>query len=252
MPRSSYESYYELLQKDYELIKRPDTQVVIRDVPTGLPSPELVSYYGLRQANDREILKSMLQAERKGFDAVAGACFSDGAIRAAGNLMNIPVVGPGETSMYLARMMGVRFAIITSDPTPETEHYIDVLGMRAFVIGSRPVRCLTLDPTSFFNCLGGDYGPAVENFEELGQSCIEDGADVLLAGCGLLSPMLTASDVREIDGVPIIDPMQVALKFAEMMVDFRAAGMSAISARGLFLKPSSEDIELALKSLGLV
>ncbi len=89
MPRSSYTSYYELLEKDYDLIKRPDTEAVIRDVPTGLPDPELVSYFGLRQANDREILKSMFQAEREGFDGVAGACFSDGAIRAAGSLRGV-------------------------------------------------------------------------------------------------------------------------------------------------------------------
>jgi len=252
MPRSSYESYYNMLEKDYELIKRADTEVVVKDVPTGLPDPELVSYFGLRQANDREILKSMLQAEREGFDAVAGACFSDGAIRAAGSLMNIPVVGPGETSMYLARMMGVRFAIITSDPPPETEHYIDTLNMRSFVISNRPVRSLTLDSSAFLDCLADDYAPAAENFKEVAQGCLEDGADVLITGCGLLSPMLTLSNVRDIDGVPVIDPTQVALKFAEMMVDFKAAGMPVISQKGYFSRPNEEGIVKAAKSLGLI
>ena len=252
MPRSSYEIYYGLLEKDYELIKRADTEVLIKDVPTGLQDPELVSYFGLRQANDSEILKNMLQAERQGFDAVAGACFSDGAIRAAGSLMNIPVVGPGETSMYLARMMGVRFAIITSDPPPETEHYIDALNMRSSVISNRPVRSLTLDSSAFLGCLAGNYGPAVENFKEVAQGCMEDGAEVLIAGCGLLSPMLTLSNTKEMDGVPVIDPMQVALKFAEMMVDFKAAGMPVISRKGLFSRPNEEGILKAAKSLGLV
>jgi len=252
MPRSLYGPYYEMLEKDYDLIKGVDTEVVVKDVPTGLPVPELVSYFGLRQANDREILKTMLQAEREGFDAVAGACFSDGAIRAAGSLMNIPVVGPGETSMFLARMMGMRFAIITSDPPPETEHYIDRLNMRSHVIGNRAVRSLTLDPSIFVECLAGDFGPAVGNFKEIARGCLEDGADVLIAGCGLLSPMLTLSNVRDIDGAPVIDPMQVGLKFAEMMVDFKAAGMSPVSRRGFFLKPNSRDLLNAAKSLGLV
>lgn len=252
MPRSSYESYYELLQKDYNLIKRADTETVIKDVPTGLRSPDLVPYFGLRQANDREILKAMLQAEKEGFDAVAGACFGDGAIQAAGNLMDIPVVGPGHTSMLLARMMGVRFAIITSDPTPETEHLVDLYNMRSDVISYRPVRCLTIDSSTFLNCLGGDYRPVIENFKEVAQGCIEDGADVLIPGCGLLSPMLTVSNVRDLDGVPIIDPMQVALKFAEMMVDFERAGMPVLSSKGLFLKANREDMQNAFKSLGLL
>lgn len=252
MPPSSYKSYYELLQKDYELVKRADTETVINDVPTGLPNPDLVTYFGLRQANAREILKTMLQAEKEGFDAVAGACFGDGAIQAAGNLMDIPVVGAGQTSMLLARMMGVRFAIITSDPTPETEHLVDSYNMMSSAIGYQPVRCLTLDSSTFFNCLGGDYGPVIENFREVAQGCIKDGADVLIPGCGLLSPMLTVNNVREIDGVPIIDPMQVSLKFAEMMADFRAAGMPVISHKGLFLKASKEDIQNTCKSLGLI
>lgn len=252
MPRSSYESYHELLQKDYDLVKRADTEVVIKDVPSGLQGPDLVTYLGLREANNREILKTMLQAEREGFDAVAGACFGDGAIRAAGNLMNIPVVGPGHTSMLLARMMGVHFAIITSDPTPETEALLDLYNMRSAVITCRPVRRLTLDLTTFLDCLNGDYAPAIENFRKVARGCIEDGADVLIPGCGLLSPMLTLSDVRDIDGVPIIDPMQVSLKFAEMMVDFKAGGMPPISHKGLFLKASREDIRNGCKSLGLM
>lgn len=252
MPRSSYESYYELLQKDYELIKRVDTEVVIKDVPTGLRSPDLVSYIGLRQANDRELLKAMLQAEEEGFSAVAGACFTDGAISAAGNLLDIPVVGPGRASMLLATMMGVRFAIITTGPTPQTECMVDSYNMRPSVISCRPVRCLTLDSAAFLNCLGGGYHPAVENFREVAQGCIEDGADVLIPGCGLLSPMLTVSNVRDIDGVPIIDPMQVALKFAEMMVDLKAAGTPVLSSKGFFLKARKEDIQDVRTLLGLV
>ena len=166
--------------------------------------------------------------------------------------MNIPVVGPGETSMYLARMMGVRFAIITSDPPPETEYYIDTLNMRSSVISNRPVRSLTLDSSAFLGCLAGNYGPAVENFKEIAQGCMEDGAEVLIAGCGLLSPMLTLSNTKEMDGVPVIDPMQVALKFAEMMVDFKAAGMPVISRKGYFSRPNEEGILKAAKSLGLV
>ena len=38
MPRSSYESYYELLQKDYELVKRADTETVIKDEESLLPN----------------------------------------------------------------------------------------------------------------------------------------------------------------------------------------------------------------------
>ena len=255
MPFETFKPYYDLLQRDYDLVKRPDTETQIRDVPTGLSKPDLFSYFGLSLAQDREILKSMLRAEQEGFDAIAGACVFDGAIRAAGNLMNIPVVGPGETSMYLAKMMGEHFAIITSDPsfTFKIEHHMEQLGMRPFAIGYRPVRSLSLGPEKFFGCcLGTDYSPVIENFSQIARGCIQDGADVLIAGCGLMSPMFTVSNVRDIDGVPIIDPMLVSLKVAEMLVDFRAAGIPIISSKGLFMKATKGDIEEGCKALGLI
>ena len=53
-------------------------------------------------------------AEWDGFDAIAGDCCFDGAIKAASNLLNIPVVGPAESSMHLGSMMGEHFAVITA------------------------------------------------------------------------------------------------------------------------------------------
>jgi hypothetical protein len=101
-------------------------------------------------------------------------------------------------------------------------------------------------------CLEGEYDPVVEDFKKQAVGCLEDGADVLIAGCGLISPMLTVNAVREIEGAPVIDPMQVALKYTEMMIDFKAAGMPVISNRGLFVKPDKEGMQMAFKALSLI
>ena len=142
--RSPPSTAYELLQQDLDLVKRADTEIVIKDVPTGFQRLDLVCYLGLRQINEREILKSMLQAEQEGFDAVVGLCYFDAAVQAARNLMDIPVVGAAETSMYLARMMGNRFAVITVDPryVPIIEHHVEELSLSPSVISYRPVRLL--------------------------------------------------------------------------------------------------------------
>jgi len=239
MPEShpAYEPYYALLRAGYDTVKRPDTKVTVKDVPTGLAGPDEITYVGKRFLNDREILTSMLQAETEGYDAVAGACFFDGAVRAAQQMMTIPVVGPAQVSMQLAALLGTRFAAITSDPRwiPEMEAHISEVGMREHAIGYKPMRAITLAPDVFFGCLGGDYQPAVDNFAEIAEGCIDDGADVLIAGCGLLSPMLTAAGLHQISGVPVLDPMLVSLKYAEMLVDYRQSGMPVKSTAGLLL-----------------
>lgn len=250
LPRDEYAAYYQLLEDDLGLVKLADTEVSIRDVPTGLRSPELAVYFGLREANNHEVLRTMVQAENEGYDAVASLCYGDSAVKAAASLMDIPVVGPGECSMLLASMMGSRFAIVTTDPTPETERYVDLCGMRHRVLAGRPVRCLAMDGREFLACLGGDYGPAVESFGEVARGCVADGADVVIAGCGLLSPMLSMAGVHEINGVPVIDPVQASLKFAEMMVDLTRAGMPAVGRQGLYLRGGKAEMEAALNALG--
>ena len=239
MPEDSplYSAYYELLRKDYSSVKRPDTQVTVVDVADGLESPDEISYLGKRFLNDYAILRSMLLAEPQGYDAVAGACFFDGAIRAAQQMMSIPVVGPGQASMYLATTLGTKFATITSDARwiPDMEKHIEDLGLRGHAINHHPMRAITLAPDVFFGCLGGDFSPAVENFSEVARGCIADGADVLIAGCGLLSPMLSLGGLSTVDGVPVIDPMLASLKFAEMLVDYKRAGLPVKSTAGWLL-----------------
>ena len=53
------------------------------------------------------------------------------------------------------------------------------------------------------------------------QTIEEDRADVLVLGCGTLS--FRAAELQEIVGVPVINPLQVALRTAEMLV---ACGLS--------------------------
>ncbi len=200
MPEShpAYEPYYALLRADYDSVKRPDTEVTIKDVPTGLAAPDEITYVGKRFLNDRDILTTMLQAEAEGYDAIAGACFFDGAIRAAQQMMSIPVVGPAQASMQLAALIGTRFATITSDPRwiPEMEAHISEVGMREHAIGYKPMRAITLAPDIFFGCLGGDYQPAVDNFTQIAAGCIEDGADVLIAVAACSPPTPAAAGLR--------------------------------------------------------
>jgi allantoin racemase len=53
------------------------------------------------------------------------------------------------------------------------------------------------------------------------QTIEEDRADVLVLGCGTLS--FRAAELQEIVGVPVINPLQVALRTAELLV---ACGLS--------------------------
>jgi len=255
MPKDTYGGYYELLMQDYNLFKDEETEITVQDVPTGMKDGELISYLGFREVNDAETIKSMLRAELEGYDAVAGACYFEGGIKAVRNLLSIPVVGPAEAAMTLASIMGNSFAVVTSERAwiPAMEQHLKELGFRQSAICNKPVRSLTIAFKEFINHMkSGDFSPIIDNFSNISKKCMEDDAEIIIAGCGLMSPILTTNGIREIDGAPIIDPMIVSLKFAELMVKLSKAGVSVKSKRGLFDIPSNERRIRGLRELRLL
>src|SRR5215470_4871721 len=60
-----------------------------------------------------DFLRKAKEAEAARCDAVICDCFADPGVRAARELVNIPVIGPGEASMLLAASLGQKFSVIT-------------------------------------------------------------------------------------------------------------------------------------------
>ena len=213
---------------------RPDTEVLVRDVPTGYNDPAMVQFNGARAFSDLELLKSALRAPGEGCDGVSIACYFDPALHQARQLLDIPVTGLAESSMLLACMMGGRFAVITEfeGALPEMEQGIDRLNMRSRAISHKPVRALTLsdeekeatEQAILFKEEGMDIAPLLENFKKVARGCVEDGAEVIIAGCGNISPLLHKAGVTEVDGAAVIEPMAASVKFTEMLVDLKRAG----------------------------
>lgn len=252
MPKEVFGPYYDLLMQDYRRFKGPDTDIRIRDVPAGLTDPGLIGYYGFRALNDREIARAMITADSEGFDAIAGACYFDSGIKTASSLLPIPVVGAGESAMHLACMMGSKFAVITSEPDwiVEMSHHLVQLGFERHAIPHKPVRSLSLPMDKLISAMmGGDVGAVVDDFRAVADACLADGADVLIAGCGLISPMLSANGVNAVSGAPIVDPMISALKSAEMLVKLSASGMPVKSNCGLYRRPDDNTRRKGLSDL---
>lgn len=235
-----------------ERVKQPETEVSFQRLPAGVGLSTLsgFGYYGIRFLNDREVLRSVCRAQVEGYHGVVIACYFDPAVRAARQLLPLPVVGIAEASMLLASLMGLRFAVVTSDHryVEEMEETIRLFGMAARAIEVRPVRAINLGEGEFLGCLAGNFGPLVEGFTRAAQGCLQDGAQVLIAGCGLLSPALTQAGLRQVEGAPVIDPIIAGIKVAETLVDLGQAGFPTVSRRGFFQEVPPEVQEGARRS----
>jgi allantoin racemase len=259
LPRSDpeFSRYYDFVEKHYNLVKRKDTEIAIKDVPTSYGKMEWQQYTGMRFFKDAELLRSVLVAEQEGFDGVSIACFLDPTLAEARQLLNIPVTGLAEASMHMAYLMGSKFAIITKDINyaPVMEEQIANYGMAPKAIKRNPVRALTLPKAEvskveqgMFKGISANCDTVIENFREVADGCIKDGAEVLIMGCGLLSPILMQAGLVEVDGAAMVEPMHASLKLTEMLVDLYKAKIPFVSRKSMYLAVPREDIAELLKT----
>lgn len=249
LPTRDKEQFYELLKKDFQLAARSDTDVVIRPLLKGWhdtdnwhssASSERVKYF--RFLNDMETMEGMLQAEREGYDAIAIGCFWDPCLHEARGVLNIPVVGAAESSLLMARLLGTRFAVVTFRQEWIPSMTENLLSMGDKLTSNKPVRSLTI-PDAVFDEKYEKPELVIGNFKNVAKGCVDDGADVIIAGCNSLSALLSANGITEVFNAPIIDPIITTIKLAEVLVTLKQKGLSWVSRKGVYVRPSKIDMD---------
>jgi len=156
------------------------------------------------------LLKEIKRAEESGSDAVVIHCFGDVALRAARETVRIPVVCPGETSILFGLTLGRRITII-----PTSASFAESINRMVKEIGvdAKRVKVRSLDVP----VLSSDSEETLDKFLSVARRSIsEDEADVIILGCTGMSGL--AKDLASRLGIPVIDPLFLAIKTAELQV----------------------------------
>lgn len=163
------------------------------------------------------LMELAVELEREGFDAIVPGCFGDPGIDAVRELVSIPVVGPGAASMLVAAGLGHRFGIVTvlESVVRPLENLAALTGVAAKLAAVRHIGIPVLE-------LNKDRDRTFASLIEVSRRVIEDDrADVLILGCGTLS--FRSAELQQVLGVPVVNPLQAALRMAELLV---ASGLS--------------------------
>ncbi len=164
-----------------------------------------------------DTIAKIVEAERAGVDAVVIDCMGDPGLRPARETVRIPVLGPAQTAMHIAAMLGHRFSVVTimRRLRPSFENAAAVHGLSGRMASCRhidiPVLELEKDLAATQAVLIDEAQAAVE----------EDGAEAIIFGCtGLLGCANGVRDgllARGID-IPVIDPIPAAVNIAAALV----------------------------------
>jgi allantoin racemase len=154
-------------------------------------------------------------------------------LREVRSIVDIPVIGMGETCCHLATMFGQRFAIMLfiERMIPLYQEQVRNYGLAERCAG------VVAAGLRFQDVLAGYANPApvLDAFQDAARRVIKQtGADVIIPGEVPLNLLLARNGLTRVDDVPIIDGLASTMKMAELMVDLQKATGIRHSRQGWF------------------
>ena len=229
-------AYAEAMRTHIKKVVRPDTEVVMHGqlpgtYPSNYPGTDL-GYAALYHMHGSQWIIQALNAQRQKFDAYAMATLPNPLIREIRTLVDMPVIGYGESSMHMACMLGHRFGLLIfiDRMAPLFHEQIATYGLTSRCVGVKPVGFTFQAVLPAFT----DPTAVLERFHSSARALIADGADVIVPGEMPMNILLAKNGITQVDGVPVIDGLAVTMKLAECMVDLRQSVGMKQSRNGFF------------------
>lgn len=191
----------------------PDTQVETYQITVGPPSIECEYDEALAAAN---VLELCQKAEKEGFQAIFINCFGDPAVKAARELVNIPVFGGFEPATHFALGLADKISIVTVMPNVVSlmEGNVAKAHLDKRIVSIRNVNI----PVEELQ----DHEKLCQALVEQSKAAIEnDGAQAIVMGCTGFVDVAERikSDLLSFGyDVPVIEAAQSALKLCEVYV----------------------------------
>ena len=227
-------------KENLERVARPDTEFSFECLEDVFPLPYNTYVYNTLKCVNGAV-ERVIKGEQEGYDAAVISCMLDPGLMESRAIVDIPVTATFEASAHVASMMGKRFRVVSTDPMTVggiDMRLVDLYGVRQKVASLRWIGITACD-------LYPEITPTEEVAKktvEVSKRCVEeDQAEVIIPGCTIIGSLLTNyfdQDPVDLIGAPVIDPMIVAFKQAEMMAEMcKLAGYPAASRAGFYRKP---------------
>lgn len=247
-PIHRLDDYRNTLTKNLNDLKRPDVEIHINGVDDGSMDLHSNAVVAVNNFGAGGVLNKIMQADEQGYDAVAIGCFLDPAMQEAREVVSIPVIGLGETTMLMACMYGYKFSGIAFHE--KQAQYYD---RKAFEYGLAarhiPFGNLGIDFTQVQSAFTNPK-EMTENFLKESRRLAAEGAEVILAACATVNAIIRRENITEVDGALIMDCNAVLLKTAEAVAELHKSIGLTSSRKLLYQGPGKEAVDQWKKIYG--
>jgi allantoin racemase len=164
-----------------------------------------------------EVMKKAKALEKDGFDAIVNACILGPGSPQAAQIVDIPVLDPGEVAMHVASMLGHKFSLLVPGKSAVRGFQENV---KKYCMEDKIASILLTDisPASYTT----KEKETMQVILDLSQKTIEeDDAAVIVLGCGMLTGK--GKKLQQLlkeagHDVTVLQPVPLAIEFAKVLV----------------------------------
>lgn len=232
-------AYDAALRSHFKRVARADTEIVLHGMHPGTYRSnypgEDIRHASLQYLHSMQFFAAALQAQEEGFDAFAISTLPEPGLREIRGLLEIPVVGYGESAMLTSCMLGQKFGVLVfiQELGALLEDNVRRHGLQDRFAGARDVGFRFKDVLAAY----ADPTELIRRFQASARDLIAHGADVIIPGEAPLCVLLASHGVSSVDGVPVLDALSTWVKSAEALVDLRTQSGVRGCSRGYFHEP---------------
>lgn len=226
-PNSNVELTELLMESARKRVVSPNTELIPFSNPKG--SKHIDCTFGDYQSVWSFIRGIVAKVEEVKPDAVVIAGFGNFGMFALKEALDIPVLSIAEISQSIACTLGHKYSIMTvlKQNVPYQE---DLVRLLRYENHCASVRGIQMDT----NKVKSNEEMLMRLKDELQALIDEDGAEVIVLGGARFC--CYADELSEMLGVPVLDPVAVTVKYAEMMVE---AGLCQSKKRKFAFPPQN-------------
>lgn len=217
----TYHAYRNALETHFRHVA-PDLEVRLAGVPdgtwAGLANSQIMNMpYAYHRILSNTLFEQLRRAEREGYDAFILGSFTEPWLRELRSMTDIPVISTAEAAVHLALSVSQKFALVTMNSENE---WFQRVNMAARGLNDRIAGYYVIRPEATeleINRIFEDATDYIGRFTAVARQAITDCADAIIPSEGLVATVMAVNGVREIDGVPVVDPIAGAVLTAEML-----------------------------------
>lgn len=253
---ATYHSYRQALLDHFARVA-PDLEVALHGVPDGtwggLANSQVMQMpYAYHKILSDVLFVQLRKAEREGYDAFVLGSFTEPWLRELRSMTDIPVVSTAEAAVHVACSVAQKFALVTMNVENE---WFQRVNMQARSLEGRVSGIYVVRPEATereINTIFTDPSAYLARFTDVARRAIGQCADAIIPSEGLVATVVARNDLREIDGVPVVDPIAAAVLYAQMMAKLhRHTGLKP-GRRWHYVKPTQAVLDFIAGKSALI